>query len=195
MIPALHFAFLLCIGQTDSVSTDELDGYIEQVVKARKACGPTAVWYCLCRLGQKPKLAEVWSQANIEENGTSIQNLLELFNSCNVPAHALVGDPRRLDDLPVPGILIVDDTHCIVFDGLEPDGQKVRYFEPALGEMRSVSRELIESHWSGEAIVFQRPMLSRRGFGATIFLATLAFLSFAAATRWLVSHRRPLATR
>jgi hypothetical protein len=129
-LPAPHFpeptvvtatlVVLWCLAgdPANSISTEELNAYAAQVVRARNACGPTAVWYCLRRLGHDVTLADVWRQADIGADGTSLQNLLDLLHAHGAPARALVGDPQRLDTLPPLSILVIGGTHCVVFEGL-----------------------------------------------------------------------------
>src|SRR5216683_3587683 len=164
---------LIYSGQLGSVSTDELEEYTDQIVMARQACGPTAVCYCLRRFGNTTTLSEVWRQAKINEKGASLEELLDLFSSYNISARALAGDASGLDDLAVPSILIVNDVHCVVFEGLVDGGQTVRFFEPAEGKIRTISRPAMERQWSGEVIVFTRPALSHHGFWALVALIAL----------------------
>jgi hypothetical protein len=177
-----------------AVSSDDIDAYIGQVLKARKSCGPTSVWYCLRRLGHPVKLQEIWREASIEADGVRVGDLLGLFQSRGITAQALRGDPSRLETLPTLAILIIDDQHCIVYEGLDPENNMVRYFEPALGQIRSVPREEVQRHWSGEAIVLQLPLLSLRAFGAVAFMGFAGIISAAAALQWLWFPGRTFST-
>ncbi len=181
----------LGIGSPDAVSTENLDLYVEGVAKSRKACGPTAAWYCLRRLGYDVRLKDVWQQAQFGPDGMSMADLLELFHSRGVAAQAMVSTPRRLETLPIPAILVIDQKHCIVYEGIEPDGQTVRYFEPSTGQMRRASRSAFYRQWSGEVIVFESPSLSPRAFAFVVLLGAAGTLGLATASLRLWSHRRP----
>lgn len=174
-----------------SVSTEAIDAYADRVSKARKACGPTAVWYCLRRLGHETRLADLWEQAQVGPDGVSLQKLLDLLRSRGVSARALVGDRHRLEDVPVPAIVVVDQTHCVVYEGVEPGGQQVRFFEPASNQMRLVSRETFQRHWSGQVIVFEPPTLSPRAFTAVALLGMVGAVGLAFAGRWGLLLLRP----
>ncbi len=160
MIKVLILSCGLCCGSLGEVSTENIDSYVDMVVKARKACGPTSVWYCLRQLGHRVQLVDLWRESKIEADGTNLQDLLNLLHAHGVSAQAIASDPPSLKNLPVPSILVVDDAHCIVFEGLEPDETRVRYFEPSVGKVRTVSCDEMQRHWTGEAIVFGPPALS-----------------------------------
>jgi hypothetical protein len=190
--PWLHLVVLL-IGQNSTVSTDELDRYVERAKKQQNACGPTAVWRCLRLTGHKVPLSELWATTAIEEDGTNLEDLVRLSGSYGVPAQALESSNPNVDDLHVPTILIINNSHCIVFEGFEADGQRIRYFEPSQGKIKTISRQELERQWSGKAIVFARPALSRHGFGAIIILAALGTIGMAVGGRNLMGQRHAVA--
>jgi ABC-type bacteriocin/lantibiotic exporter with double-glycine peptidase domain len=185
----LQLAVLL-IGQNSTVSTEELDRYVERAKKQQNACGPTAVWRCLRIMGHKVPLSELWANSAIDEDGTSLEELDRLSNSYGVSAQALASSSPNVDDLHVPAILIINDSHCIVFEGFEAEGQKIRYFEPAQGKIKTISREALMRQWSGKAIVFWRPALSRQGFTGMTILVALATVGLAATGKLLVDRGR-----
>lgn len=193
MIVALSFFCLLSSSLVGAVSTDEIDAYINQVLKARNACGPTSVWYVLRRMGYPVNLAEIWGEASIEDKGVRVSDLLALFQAHGVSATALHGERARLDTLPIPSILIIDDQHCIVYEGFDSENNTVRYYEPAMGRIRTVPREEVQRHWSGDAIVFQSPLLSLRSFGAVAFIGFIGILGAASILQRLWFRVRPLA--
>src|SRR5262249_52533834 len=145
---------------------------------------------CLRLYGYSVPLSEVWAKSSIEEDGTNLEELVRLANSYGQPAQALASSKPNLDDLYVPTILVVGDSHCIVFEGFEPGGQRVRYFEPAQGKIKTISRQGLERQWSGKAIVFARPALSSRGFIAIMILAAIATIGMATGSKFLIIQRR-----
>ena len=149
-------AVLLLPTAAPALSTDRLDEYVAQIQKARKSCGPTAVWYCLRRFGCDERRDELCRQADTNSAGTSLQSLLDLCRARGVNARVIQGVPANLESLPAPSILIVDERHCVVFEGLTADGQSVMIFEPTEGRRLTVSRANAEQHWTGQAIVFDR---------------------------------------
>ncbi len=165
MNAALILICYACGSGIEPVTSDTVDAYIQRVIQARRACGPTCVWYCLRRFEQKADLRELWDQASIEKEQTSLQDVLKLLESRGQTGIALKFDPAHLDRVPVPAILLANESHCVVYEGLEPEGETARYFEPSTGEMRRVTRRGLLKEWSGEAIVFERPPLSRIAFG------------------------------
>lgn len=61
----MHLASVLCcltLGSTGPVTSDDLGQLSDRVIQARKACGPTAVWYCLRRFGREAPVGEVWDR-------------------------------------------------------------------------------------------------------------------------------------
>ncbi len=191
MIKVLIISSGLCFGGMETVSTENIDSYVNMVVRARKACGPTSVWYCLRRLGHDAQLTALWQEAKIEADGTSLQNLLDLLHAHGVSAQAVAGDPSKLADLPAPAILVVDDAHCVVYEGFESDGTGVRYFEPSVGKVRTVPWEEMQRHWTGEAIVFRPPALPRGKFLLFGLCGAACVLMPAAVFRWRKPFRRP----
>lgn len=171
---ALVLCGYLWAGPGEFLSTEDLDAYLNKVRAARKACGPTAAWYCLRRLGHDVTLEAIREQCPPDENGVSLQLLLELLHSHGVPAQALYSGSRPVDALPVPCILVIKSSHCVVFEGVEDDGKRVRCFEPAEGRIRTVSRQTVEREWSGEVIVLQPPALSN---GAFVMVAAAGMMS------------------
>lgn len=173
----------LCLGidpSVDSISSDDLDHYAAKVVKARKDCGPVAVWYCLRRLGQAVPPEDVMRRADLREDGTSLRSLLQLASSFGHEAQALEVDCDSLESLPVPTILVIGRRHCVVYEGLEPDGGRVRLFEPSVCKLKTVERSHLCRSWTGEVIVFDSPPMSVPGFVSWVGLVALGVLGLVA---------------
>jgi hypothetical protein len=81
-------------------------------------------------------------------------------------ARGVVVTTKDLGTLPIPSIIIVDRTHVVVYQGLSADGDVVRFFEPATGQLLTAPREKVVRSWTGEAIVFDGPRLSPAAFWA-----------------------------
>lgn len=125
----------------------------------------------------------------------SLRTLLDLLGSYGVDAQGLDIDPGKLEALPVPSILVIDAHHCVVYEGMEPDGQHVRYFDPAGGRPRTYPVEEFRKHWTGAAVLFAPLPLSNLAFAATAGLAALGILLLFSAGRFLgrLRARRPAA--
>lgn len=89
---------------------DEIDRQVDLVVQRRSACGPTAAWYCLQRLGYEVSLEEAIRSAGLTEKGISLESLFGLAPSTE--PKALAGRPEDVEDLPKPCILILEN-HCV----------------------------------------------------------------------------------
>ena len=118
--------------------------------------------------------------------------LVAALRKHGLPARAVVCDPAKIAELPVPSILVIDDSHCVVYEGFQPDGKTVRYYEPAHREYKTATAGAFLRDWSGQAIVFEEPQLSLVSFFALAGVAAVATcLSCAlAATLWR-SRRNP----
>lgn len=127
----------------DAVSVDELDAQAARARRAIKTCGPVAACYCLRKSGRDVKLKDVLARAKLTDEGTSVADLLDLLSSFGMPGEVLSGEKTDLEALPFPSILLIGRSHCVVFEGLEDGGRRVRYFEPSDGSMRVVSREVM----------------------------------------------------
>lgn len=189
MIHLVSVLGCLALGSPASVTSDDLGVLSDRVIQSRKACGPSAVWYCLRRFGRTVPVGEVWDRAGITADGVSLRTLLDLLGTYGVEARGLDIDPGRLETLPVPSMLVIDARHCVVYEGMEPDGQQVRYFDPAGGRPRSYPVDGFRKHWTGEAIVFDPLPLSNRAFARTAGLAALGMLLLAITGRSLGRRR------
>lgn len=170
---------LLALLMSATVTTDQLDSRIQEAEQARKSCGPRAVWYCLRRFGIEVPFATVCRDADLDADGSSLRALLNTFQQHGVPAEAVVGSPDRLGELPVPSVLVIDDSHCVVFEGVDPARRRVRYYEPSEGRMREASIEAFQKGWSGQAIVFEPPQMSVASFGKLALVGAAATWLFA----------------
>jgi hypothetical protein len=154
--------------------SDRLEAYAEQVQINRKSCGPTALWYCLRQFGIEVDRQSLCREADLQPDGTALESLLRVSNNCGLQAQGIVSDAKNLDILPVPSIIIVDKSHCVVYQGIESDGDTVRFFEPATGRNLTAPREKVVRNWTGEAIVFDRPRLSTSVFWIVATCAAIA---------------------
>ena len=174
---ALVIALSIMIQGDAAISSDDLDAYVDTVLKARKACGPTSAWYFLRRYGKTVKLADLWQSAHMDASGTGLEEVLRLIQMHGVQAR---GFRMKIDDirsLPVPAIVVLDESHCVVFEGFEPKGDHIRYYEPATGQLLTAPVEALRTHWTGELIACEPPGLSRVAFVCFLLLGILAVLS------------------
>jgi ABC-type bacteriocin/lantibiotic exporter with double-glycine peptidase domain len=156
-------------------SEKDLDRYEAQVLKARQNCGPVSLWYCLRRFGKDVPVEQVLHQANLGDQGILLQDLLRLAESFGVPGEALRADKARLEDLSIPSIVLArNGVHCVVYDGRDPTGQQVLFFEPNEARVKSMPVEEFRKHWSGEVILFQPPQMSWKAFGSLVALSCMA---------------------
>ncbi len=160
-----------------SLSSEELDNRVTAIVSARRRCGPTAVWYCLRRLGRDVRVQEVFDRVAVGSEGVSAQALLDLCSSFGAPAKGVFGSRQNIESLPIPSILIIDSRHCVVYEGISPSGQEVRVFEPTNAGLRTVSMEVVQRQWTGEAIVFSEPQMSLAAFMCVIFASMVGLAS------------------
>lgn len=153
------------------VPSDELDAHLRQAEMDRKSCGPRAAWHCLRRFGRDVSFDDVSRDVGHTEKGTRLDDLVAGLRKNGLPARAVVCEPAQLAELPVPSILVIDDSHCIVYEGFEADGKTVRYYEPAHRQYKTASAGAFLRDWSGKAIVFEEPQLSPVWFAALAAVA------------------------
>jgi len=168
---------------------DEIDRQVDLVVQRRSACGPTAAWYCLQRLGYEVSLEEAIRSAGLTEKGISLESLFGLIRSLapSTEPKALAGRPEDVEDLPKPCILILEN-HCVALDGFDAETGRARLFDPVKRELVYEPIDQVKKLWKGEAIVFERPQMSRSAFVALVVLAGLVVSSPGI---WLVFFRSP----
>jgi ABC-type bacteriocin/lantibiotic exporter with double-glycine peptidase domain len=150
------------------LQTDHLEEYADQVEHNRKSCGPTALWYCFRQFGLDVVRADLCREASIGVSGTNLETLLKLCRDRGIYARAITCPTTNLDTLPVPSILVVDQTHCVVYQGIGEDGVTVSFFEPAKGRVLTAPRDKVVRNWTGEAIVFDRPRLQPLAFWGVV---------------------------
>jgi ABC-type bacteriocin/lantibiotic exporter with double-glycine peptidase domain len=158
-----------------TVSTENLDDYEAKVQVARKACGPVALCYCLRKCGVDVSLEQILHELPVGEDGVAIAGLVELSASFGVSCRAVRSSPEGLASLPIPSILIVDSTHCVVYEGVAEGGEKAFLFEPALAKVQSVPTNLLRRSWKGEAIIFGAARVSYTSF-LMVLVGTVMFV-------------------
>jgi len=167
------------------ISSADIDEYVARSRVNRVACAPLSVWYCLRRLGRDARLEDVTDRAQLADDGVSAPRLVELCQSFGLRPRAIAGPRDALAELPVPSILIIDDRHCVVYDGMAGE-TTAHVFEPVTRRAGAERTEWLREHWTGEAIVFAelRPSVARLfsaallAAGATMAGAWLAVLAF-----------------
>ncbi len=141
------------------VSSEDLEYLARRALECRKACGPVSTYICLRHLGHGVHLKDILEETNIDNQGASIAELLALLRKHGVPAVLVKTDSANLNAVPPYSILLIGESHCVVFVGVEDEGKTVRYIEPTDGSLRSVPREAMRRDWAGEAIFIQKPEL------------------------------------
>ena len=160
----------------------------------RSACGPIAVWYALGRLGHSANAEQLIASARLNEQGTTISRLLQMFSEHDCPARAISTQKDRLTLLPVPSILIVDQgTHCVVYDGIDDTRRMAKVFETTNQAVRFVDLSQLRRAWTGEAIIFSRPRPSPSAFWLMVVLAASMILAPAACLAFRRGHLQPVA--
>jgi len=190
MSPLLLAGVLLA---SAGVPTDRLDDVLRRERAARKACGPRAVWHCLRRLGVAASFDAVCDEVGLDEQGSTVDRLVEAFRRRGLPAQVVEGPTSRLHELPVPSILVVNKSHVIVYEGPDPDGDGVRYYETATRSMKTATRGAFERDWSGVAIIFESPQLSVSSFVLLAATAAVAVMLLGGAAHVLSWPRRQIA--
>jgi len=151
--------------------SSDVDNYHAEMRRNRVACAPLSVWYCLGRFGKNKTVADVIARAELADDGMSLSALLTLSRDVGLFASAIVVDKFDLPSLTCPAVLILDDRHCVVFEGLVNDTE-VRVFEPTTRTVGFAPIGWVQEHWTGEAIVFAPP-----AHGSSLPIGFLAFAS------------------
>ncbi len=171
----MTFVLALCaaLSSTDSYSnefrSDRLAEHVDAVHRESKLCGPLTLCFCLRCMGLTVECREIIDQANVTAQGTSVERLVELARSFLPSASAIEFETGRIDDVPVPAILITEDVHCVAYCGVDEAGQFI-IFEPTNRTVKPVSASWLSQKWNGKAIVFVRA----EGLGLYDYLAILS---------------------
>lgn len=148
------------------LTTDRLDAYADQVEINRMSCGPTALWYCFRQFGLDVDRWRLCGETGVGSEGTSLESLLRASAAHGLDAHGITSPTKDLHSLPVPSIIVVGRNHCVVYEGIDRDGDDeiVSLFDPATARILTAPREMVAKNWTGEAIVFERPHCSTTAF-------------------------------
>lgn len=167
-------------GELSTASSSQLDELCQSARDNRAACGPSAAWYVLCRLGIKADRKELITSANCGEKGTAIRQVVEILNEHGCQASAIRTSTDRIGLLPSPAVLIVDrGTHCVAYDGIDAETGRVRLFEPTNNSIRLISVADLKRTWAGEAIILSAPRPSMLAFCSISVLIAVAVGSLA----------------
>jgi hypothetical protein len=153
------------------ISSADLESHVAAARKARSNCGPVCVWFCLRRLGHEVDVTTVLQRAEMGEHGIRLDRLVTLAQDFGLPAKAVVFDPKRLDAVPRPAILVIGQSHCVVLGAVDAFQGQARVFEPSSGRVANESTARLTARWGGEAIVFAEPPMAWHAFAALAALA------------------------
>ena len=106
----------------------------------------------ICRYyGRKVSMARVRDAVRTAVDGTSLVGIRQGAESLGLAVRTAKVPATRLDDMPLPAILHVDNNHWVVV--YDVDAEHVRVADPAQGRQR-LTRSDLESKWSGYAAFF-----------------------------------------
>lgn len=165
----------------ETITIIQLEQQAHEAAALRMACGPLSLWYCLRRTGVNVDAVELLSEFSDRKDGVSLRELIGAASRHGMEPRSIRVHDRSLARLPVPSILVIDDTHCVVFDGLEREGQAL-IFEPTSGVTGLERSELLSQRWTGDALAFRSPPtppLTALCFGSMIGVAGTTLVDFA----------------
>ena len=119
----------------NGLPSDRLEAYADRVELNRKSCGPTSLWYCLRQFGLDADRQRLCDETGGGPDGTSLEALVRTGTAHGLNARAVVSTTKDIDSLPVPSIIVVERSHCVVFQGIDGDGDTVRVFDPTSGQI------------------------------------------------------------
>lgn len=137
----------------ETITIAELEVQAREAKELRMACGPLSLWYCLRRSGKAVRADELLRRFPDHGEGVSLKELCRGARQYGLEPRAINVRDRSLASLPVPAIIVIDDSHSIVFDGTDSTGQAI-IFEPTIGLLGPESVEHLKSRWTGQAVVF-----------------------------------------
>lgn len=183
----LWFALAFGASPSSGLSSEDFDEFFTEFARTKKECGPTVVCYCLGRLGQEISLEEAKRRVNIDENGASLLDLLDLLHDYGVPARVLHAQTLDFRLLPCPCIVVIGERHCVALERVEPSGKEATIFEPARLELITLPIEELTRQASGEVIVFSDPGLELPVFVAWTVCYLTLFLFACLGAVWIGS--------
>lgn len=139
-------------------SSEDIDKQSQELEQRQKACGPLALWYCLRQLHYPvPDCSDYLRQIPLDRRGTDLHTLLEVGKAQGVPVRAIHLETKAWTQLPIPSILIIDDQHCLLYEGPAAKAGHLLILDPADSLLDDWPEEHIQRHWTGQALVFTEP--------------------------------------
>jgi len=188
----LSSVLTLLNGQVGGDAQVDLDVCLAQYQENRKACGPIAAWYCLRSRGHDVSPSDIRAQLVLGEQGVGIATLLEVVRRYEPQAEVVECRANRIELLPTPSILVINNSHCVTFVSLDRSKALARVFDPAVCQLRDIELGTLRTNWSRQAIVFSQPMTS---LSAILALASVSAIAVACAGQWVLKRfckRRPV---
>jgi hypothetical protein len=125
-------------------------------IQERQAnCGPLALARCLAIAGRTVPFEEIHGGFTAKtEAGVRLIDLLERTKFYFPHAAAVTVTNKNWKTLPRPAIVILKEQgHCLVFEGLDTDGQKIHLWDPEILGHAEYTLESINEIWGGEVIL------------------------------------------
>ncbi len=114
-------------------------------------CGAASLGMVCRHFGRKVSLTRVRALVGTGYDGTSLSGICDGARALGLAARAVKVSRSRLDELPLPAIVHMDNNHwAVLYDVTKAE---VKLADPGAG-LRSLSREDFDERWSGYAALF-----------------------------------------
>lgn len=177
-------------GVTGQVQQDDIERRLSEAQAHRKLCGPICLWYCLRQHGIDLPLSDVTQKAALTPYGMPFNDLVALSKRLGLAAHAVQFEPSEIASLPTPSIVVVNDSHCIVYLGQDRDVGTHMIFEPVTGVVGPEDDAVLRRAASGVAISFEAAAPRPATVCALIFLAAAQVLVAVSLVSHIARRRR-----
>jgi ABC-type bacteriocin/lantibiotic exporter with double-glycine peptidase domain len=125
-------------------------------------------------MGVEVRGEEILNRFSIGSEGVPLRDVAEVLGSYKPSAAAVKIQDRDLGVVPIPAILILRNSHCVVYEGFSEEDGRVRVFDPTTAAVEKWESDVVRDEWSGQAIVFE-PIwrLSKLSLGAVSLLTAV----------------------
>ncbi len=184
MLRYLLFLTLVATNDVDKISTQSLRAVLDESRSRNDVltlCGPLSLARAMRIDGINDPFEEVVGKFQSRTaNGVRAEEIIDVGEFFGWHCQGINQADRDLSKLPLPAILIVNESqHCITLEAL-PDEASATIWDPVSFRVERISRVRLSKIWQGNAIV---PCVSEIGIhdiivvGVVMLLALLACLT------------------
>lgn len=158
-----------------------LDDIFERSVELNQfttLCGPLSLARVMQIHGREVKFPQFLSEfTERSSEGVRVSEIITVGENEGFFVVGVSFDSKRLSDVPLPSILIVDHSrHCLVLEKYNTENQVAEIWDPSSLRTIRIPARILEMKWDGGAILVKRSKWYEKllsSYGVTFFLSII----------------------